>query len=145
MSYHTWHNYGYGICTDKLETAEVSRIQALIRCAPEYEKMANKLLQDRGISEPTADDYLELEINGSYGIASILLDVILEAENLLFTACDDYNSNHYLLYMPSYPWHLQKKEHSLTEEAVRQIFTKYVSILSDEVLEVDYESVENGG
>ena len=47
--------------------------------------------------------------------------------------------------MPSYPWHLQKNEHNLTEEAVRQIFAKYVTILSDEVLEVDYESVENGG
>ena len=66
MSYHTWHNYGYGICTDKLETAEVSRIQELIRCAPEYEKVVDKLFQERGITEPTADDYLELEINGPY-------------------------------------------------------------------------------
>ena len=145
MSHHTWHNYGYGICTDKLENAEVSRIQALIRCAPEYEKVVNKLLQDRGITEPTTDDYLELEINGPYGIASILQDVILEAEHLLFSAWDDYNSNNYLLYMPSYPWHLQRNEHNLTEEAVRQVFAKYVTILSDEVLEVDYESVENGG
>ena len=145
MSHHTWHNYGYGICTDKLETAEVSRIQALIHCAPEYEKVVNKLLHERGIAEPTADDYLELEINGPYGIASILQDVILEAEHLLFSACDDYNSNNYLLYMPSYPWHLQRNEHNLTEEAVRQVFAKYVTILSDEVLEVDYESVENGG
>lgn len=145
MSHHIWHNYGYGICTDRLETAEVSRIQALIRCAPEYEKAVNKLLQDRGITDPEPDDYLELEINGSYGMASIMQDVILEAEGLIFTACDDYNSNNYLLYMPSYPWHLQENEHSLTEEAVRQIFAKYVSILSDEVLEVDYESVENGG
>lgn len=145
MSYHTWHNYGYGICTDKLETAEVSRIQALIRCAPEYEKVVNTLLQEHGITEPTADDYLELEINGPYGIASILQDVILEVEGLLFSACDDYNSNNYLLYMPSYPWHLQRNEYNLTEEAVRQIFAKYVTILSDEVLDVDYESVENGG
>ena len=72
-------------------------------------------------------------------------DVILEAEHLLFSACDDYNSNNYLLYMPSYPWHLQRNEHNLTEETVKQIFAKYVTILSDEVLEVDYESVENGG
>ena len=128
MSYHTWHNYGYGICTDKLETAEVSRIQALIRCAPEYEKVVNTLLQEHGITEPTADDYLELEINGPYGIASILQDVILEVEGLLFSACDDYNSNNYLLYMPSYPWHLQRNEYNLTEEAVRQIFAKYVTV-----------------
>lgn len=145
MSHHTWHNYGYGICTDKLENTDVSRIQALLRCAPEYEKVVQKLLQERGITNPTVDDYFELDITGPYRMASILQDVILEAENLLFTACDDYNSNNYLLYMPSYPWHLQKKEHSLTEEAVRQIFVKYTSILGDEVFEVDYESVENGG
>lgn len=145
MSYHTWHNYGYGICTDKLETADVSRIQALLRCAPEYEKTVNKLLLERGITDPEPDDYLELEINSCCGMASILQDVILEAEGLIFIACDDYNSNNYLLYMPSYPWHLQANERGLTEEAVRQIFAKYVSILSDEVLEVDYQSVENGG
>lgn len=145
MSYHTWHNYGYGICTDKLETSTVSRIQLLIHCAPEYEKAVNKLLLERGINDPQADDYLELEINGCYGIASLLQDVILEAEGLVFIACDDYNSNNYLLYMPSYPWHLPAKERSLSEEDIRQIFAKYVSILSDEVLEVDYQSVENGG
>ena len=145
MSHRTWHNYGYGICTDKLEAVEVSRIQALIHCAPEYEKVVNDLLLERKITDPEPDDYLELEINSCYGMASILQDVILEAEGLIFTACDNYDSSNYLLYMPSYPWQLQANEHSLTEESVRQIFAKYASILSDEVLEVDYQSVENGG
>lgn len=145
MSHHTWHNYGYGICTDKLETAEVSRIQALIHCAPEYEKVVNQLLLEREITDPEPDDYLELEINSCYGMASILQDVILEAEGLILTACDNYDGSNYLLYMPSYPWHLQTNERSLTEETVRQIFAKYASILSNEVLEVDYQLVENGG
>lgn len=145
MSYHTWHNYGFGICTDKLETADVSRIQALIHHAPKYEKQAEELLLERGISVPEADDYLELELTGCYGIASILEGVIMEAEGLQFTACDDYNSTNYLLYMPAYPWNLQPKEHRLTEDDVRLIFAKYTSVLSDEVLEITYQSVENGG
>lgn len=145
MSFQTWHNYGYGICTDKLETADASRIKALIHCAPEYEKRTMELLLERGITDPDADDFLELELTGCYGIASIMEGVILEAEGLHFSACDDYNSTNYLLYMPDYPWNLQPKEHSLTEEAVRLTFAKYASILSDEVLEVEYQSVENGG
>lgn len=145
MSHHTWHNYGYGICTDKLENADVSRIKALLHCAPEYEKQAEELLLKRGITEPVADDYLELELTGCYGIASLIEGVILEAEGIQFTACDDYNSANYLLYMPNYPWYLQPKEQNLTEESVRLIFAKYASILSDEELEVDYQSVENGG
>lgn len=145
MSHQTWHNYGYGICTDKLEVADVSRIKALIHCAPEYEKRAKELLLERGITDPEADDYLELEMSGCYGIASIMEGVILEAEDLQFTACDDYNSMNYLLYMPSYPWYLQLKERDLTEEDIRLIFVKYISILTDEELEIDYQSVENGG
>lgn len=145
MSYQTWHNYGYGICTDTLETAEAARIQALIHCAPEYEKRVADLLCQQGITEPEADDYLELEIDGSYGIASIMESVILESEGISLTSCDDYNGTNYLLYMPSYPWSLRAEERGLTEETVRLVFAKYVSILSDDVLDIDYQSIENGG
>lgn len=145
MSYQSWHNYGYGICTDSLEIADVSRIKALLQCAPEYEKKAERQLQERGITDPDADDYLELEMSGCYGIASLMEGVILEAEGLQFTACNNYESTNYLLYMPTYPWYLNPKEQGLTEESIRQIFAKYVSILSDEELEVEYQSVENGG
>ena len=33
----------------------------------------------------------------------------------------------------------------MTEEAVAGLFRKYVSILTDEAIEIDYQSVENGG
>lgn len=145
MSYESWHNYGFGICTDPLETADVSRIKALLHCAPVYEKQVEDLLRDRGITDADADDYLELEINSCYGIASIMADVIEEAENLILTACDNYDSTNYLLYMPSYPWALRANEHNLTEEQIRKIIEKYAAILSDEAVEVEYESVENGG
>ena len=145
MSYQTWHNYGFGISTELLETANVSRIKALIHCAPSYEATVANLFQDSGTIEPIADDYLELERNNSYGIASIMADVIEEAENLLLTACNNFDGTNYLLYMPSYPWGLRVDETSLTEERVREIIEKYAAILSDEPVEVGYESVENGG
>ena len=35
MSYTTWHNYGYGICTDDIKTTP-ERIEQLLALAPEY-------------------------------------------------------------------------------------------------------------
>lgn len=145
MSHVSWHNYGFGICTDPLADADVSRIRELIHRAPAYEMKVEDLLRGSGISDATADDYLELEINNGYGIASIMAEVIGEADDVLLTACDNYDGEQYLLYMPSYPWLLRANEFSLTEERIRQIIEKYAAILSDEAVEVGYESVENGG
>ena len=145
MSYHTWHNYGYGICTNTLENADVSRIWTLIQMAPAFEKSVRAEFDEEEIADLTAEDFQELECSGRYGIASILESVIREVENIPLCACDDYDNNHYLLYMPTYPWYVQESEVKLTEEIVDQLFAKYTSVLSDEEIEVEYQSVENGG
>ena len=145
MSYHTWHNYGYGICTNALENADVSRLWTLLHMAPSFEARVRAEFDEDKIEELTTEDFQELDCSGSYGIASILEEVIREVENIPLCACDDYDNNHYLLYMPTYPWYTQENEAKLTEEAVQQIFAKYTSILSDEEIEVDYQAVENGG
>ena len=51
----------------------------------------------------------------------------------------------YLLYSPSYPWQLKNSERDLTEEQLVQLFGRYVRILTDVPIDVDYQSVENGG
>lgn len=145
MSYHTWHNYGYGICTNALENADVSRIWTLIQMAPSFEKSVRAEFDEEEIADLTAEDFRELECSGRYGIASILESVIREVENIPLCACDDYDNNHYLLYMPTYPWYVQESEVKLTEEILDQLFAKYTSVLSDEEIEVEYQSVENGG
>jgi len=38
MSYSTWHNYGYGICTSDLKIDSVECIEELLKHAPEYRK-----------------------------------------------------------------------------------------------------------
>lgn len=91
------------------------------------------------------DDILESDQEYHLGLVTVLQNVILEAENIRFTVCDDYNSETYLVYEPSYPWNMPEKERNLTEETLRRILAKYISILTDEVFEVDYCSVENGG
>lgn len=145
MSHCSWHNYGYGICTDDLEISDVEKIKALIQLAPEYEKKVMQLFADQGITNTTVDDYLDLDVDYSCGIATILANVIHEAEGIWFTACSDYNCAAYLIYQPSYPWEMKESEQNLTEEAIRLILVKYTSIISDTILTIDYCSVENGG
>ena len=37
MSYQTWHEYGYGICVDDIETT-ANKVFELIHLAPNFEK-----------------------------------------------------------------------------------------------------------
>lgn len=145
MSYTSWHTYGYGICLSRLECDSMERMQKLLELAPKYHKSVQNWLKEQRIEEPEVDDILESDQEYHLGLATILQNVIQEAEDIRFTACDDYNSEPYLLYEPSYPWNMLVQERNLTEEKLRQLLSKYVSILTDEVFEVDYCSVENGG
>lgn len=145
MSYTSWHTYGYGICLTGMECDSMKRMKNLLKLAPEYHKSVQNWLKDQGIEKADVDDILESDQEYRLGLATVLRNVILEAENIRFTACDDYNSETYLVYEPSYPWDVSEEERNLTEETLCQILAKYISILTDKVFEVDYCSVENGG
>ena len=79
------------------------------------------------------------------GLATILKEVISEAEGVSFTACDDFNGTDYLIYEPTYPWNMGELEYSLSEGRVKETLQKYVSILTDKAIDIDYQSIENGG
>ena len=145
MSFVSWHNYGYGICTDEIQIGSVERIEALLELAPLYRAEIHSWLEECEIKEPTVDDYLEFDQDYELGITTILSEVILEAEGIGFTACNDFNSCNYLIYTPSYPWTLPDKERGLTEKGVGKILQRYVGIVSDTMPDIDYQSVENGG
>ena len=52
----------------------------------------------------------------------------------------------YLIITPSYPWtSITKEEKNLTEEKAEKIFKTYISILTDEEIEIGYQDVHNGG
>ena len=145
MSYHTWHNYGYGICVDDIQAQSVQRLQALLKLAPKLDGKIHAWLSDLSVTEPDWDDYMEFDQDFRLGLATILQRTIEEAEGLCLTACDDYDSRAYLLYQPSYPWQLTIAERELTEEHVASLFQRYVGMLTDEAVDVDYQEVENGG
>ena len=133
MSYTTWHNYGYGICVDDIKTRDVTRLESMLK------------LEECSISEPVWDDYMEFDQDFMLGLATILQKVIEEAEGLCLTACDDCDSRTYLIYQPRYPWALTQADRDLTEEHLAAMFGRYVGMLTDEVVDVDYQEVENGG
>ena len=145
MSYSTWHNYGYGICVDDIREWDVGKLKELLNHAPKFHATVQGWLTEVGITEPTWDDYMEFDQDYLLGLATLLQKVIEEAEGIQMIACDDFNSVTYLLYSPSYPWQLKNSERDLTEEQIVQLFGRYVRSLTDVPIDVDYQSVENGG
>lgn len=145
MSYSTWHNYGYGICVDDINTQDIERLQTLLVLAPEFKAKIDGWLSEREIQESSWDDYMEFDQDFQLGLATILKEVIAETEGIDLTACDDYDSKAYLLYQPMYPWNITDADSGMTEEKVAGIFRHYVSILTEVPIDIDYQAVENGG
>lgn len=144
MSYHTWHTYGYGVEVTKLSVVSVDRFEELLGHAPQYAKRVHAHFDDCEIRTPTVDDYFDFEAEFE-GMASFIGEVINEAEGIELVSCDDFDCRKYLLYTPEFPWYIPEKEKGLTEEKVRQLFFKYLSILTDDDIFIDYYEVENGG
>lgn len=145
MSFQTWHTYGYGVEMTDIVCDSPGRIKLLLSVAPEFEKQINQWLEQNEIKEPTVDDYLEFDEDYHLGLAYILQQVILEAEDIELAACDDYDGRIYLLYAQSYPWDMSDKEKSLKERDIACVLVKYLTFLTSEDIPVDYYSPENGG
>lgn len=146
MSMYTWHNYGYGLCTDSLNIKSVESLQKLISLAPEFESEFKEFLKDNAITNPTIDEILSYdEDDGGYELAYILSKVIYETENVEFTACDDYECRRYLMYQPEYPWNMSSVDKEMTIEKLDEILNKYISIVTDDKYELGFVEAENGG
>lgn len=91
MSYHTWHDYGIGICMDEIVIDSVERIHKLILKAPNLAREIAAWITVCGIEHPTIEDYLEFDQDYDCGIATILKDVILEKEHIEFYCCEDFD------------------------------------------------------
>lgn len=49
-----------------------------------------------------------------------------------------------MLFVPDYPWNQKNRKRLETEEEVFKLFRKYISVLTDEPIFIDYRSIENG-
>ncbi|KAF5040611.1 hypothetical protein DSECCO2_531510 [anaerobic digester metagenome] len=114
--------------------------------APELEKDIDQWLSENDISDPTAEDYFNsIRDDESGKLAALMKQVIHEAEDIEFMACDDFDGYRYLLYPSGYPWFMSEIDHTMTEEHLNEIFAKYIKILTDKAIDIDYQSVGNGG
>ncbi len=145
MSFQAWNNYGYGFCTDDIKTHSVKRLKELLLLAPIYGAKIRKQLSEAGVKRPGWDDYMECDQDYDLGIATILREVIEEAERISFVACNNFNGEAYLMYSPQYPWELNDIERNLTKDQVEEIIRHYVGILTDDPIEIYDQEVENGG
>lgn len=89
MSYVTWHNYGFGICVDDVDTQDVARLETMLKLTPELEQKIHNWLKESSINEPTWADYMEFDQDFGLGLATILQDVIRESEGICLTACNN--------------------------------------------------------
>ena len=147
MSHQTWITYGYGVCTDDIKTTP-EKLLKLATMQPDTLKNVREYLSEvhpNGYKDEdlTLEDFDDLE--GDYcerAVTYILNNVIRE---IPVVYADDYDGGEYLLYCAKYPWYMSEKEKNLTEEDINAIFRKYIQILTDEPVKVDYYDVENGG
>lgn len=148
MSYHTWTTYGFGFCVDDIDTTP-EKLLKLAAMKPDVIKDIREYLSNIFNGEEYKDEELTMEdfddLEGDYcerGVAYVLCHVIDEIRVIF---ADDYNGTPYILYCPRYPWNIKEHEKNLSENDVIKIFAKYVNILTDKPIEIDYQSVENGG
>ena len=145
MAYKTWHNYGYGVCVTRLKIDSPERVGKLIGLTKHFRKDVQQYFDECEITEPTMDDYEELDQDYYNGMAYVLQQVIMEKEHLELSVCDDFEGNRYLWYMPDYPWFTPCRFRFISEKKVERIIRKYLSMLTDDKFEVEYLSAENGG
>lgn len=145
MSFETWHDYGFGFCVDNITTT-AEKINKLISYAPEFEKVVKEYFSNLGILNPSMEDFEDLDQDFMNGLAYIIVEVIMEAEDILLLHTCDYNGCRYVILTPSYPWaKVSEKHKNLTLNSLTDIYKKYISILTDEEIDLDYQSVENCG
>lgn len=145
MSYHVWTISGYGISDERDDcTTTVEKVEDLLATTSNLKKQFHEFC---GI-DYSIDDIEEYEYEysfGGMGIFGLLCDAINENEGIMFTACDDFEGIHYILYTPTYPWQMNIVEKHINEEVIESILNKYTTILFGHPFKVDYYSCENGG
>lgn len=163
MSYCSWHEYGLGIdfsdfdvaCDKAGDPITVADIERLLEVAPKLQRDVHEYIEgvkeDNPDVEIKVDDYRCFDDNYRLELAYIFAQAVSEAEDLTHVyACESYENDHFVLFGQGYPWNLNEREKSITKEEVEDIFYKYLKILKPSLgetvnVEIDFQSVENGG
>ena len=144
MSMETSIQYGYGVITSKIKIKDIEKLKDLIRRIPNYEDDIQKYFEQEGIENPTIEDYLTA-MEDYNGVAGIFETIIYEEEGIELCVYNDFEGDFYLLYPEGYPWYMNKLDLSMTEDKLKQIFQKYMTLITDDLVDIDYQRCENCG
>ena len=157
--------HGYGICTDfalegkfkRINTPEaLEPLKRLINMAPKLaadHTMATLLAMEENILEDEmslawiASDLayaLFGDDAGCCGLSYILSLVIAECEDVHMSTTLDANCSEYLLYSKKFPWQMTEREKTLTQSELDAIFSKYVSVLTEEPIDIQFLELDIG-
>ena len=147
MSYCTWTTYGFGFCVNDIETTP-EKLMNLAALDENVLSDVKKYLDERfegeyEIDELEIEDFCDLEGYFCERDVSYVLSRVIKEIPIVYA--DDYDGVPYILYCPSYPWNLEEREIGLTSEKVEEIFEKYIKILTDDIIYIGCQEVENGG
>ena len=148
MGYHTFINYGYGIDLHGLAiTKDVKKIEKFLSLAPEYKKSIHQHFEDMGITEPTFDDYADVDSDfPALGFANVIKGVLEEISGLFITACENFDDHVFVMYQPDYPWNMSEAEKALSQDDIDNLFLKAKIVIEDLTEEdIDFVESENGG
>ena len=155
MSMQTWIDYGYGIMATSIET-DVDRLFKLINTAPKFKEKYMKWLKEEypEIIKSADPIWANLSMddlfsycgdNGVDGLAAIITEVFNEIEDFCIYSCVDFNGDTYVIFPLCLPWQLTDVERELTEDKLYNIFKNYVSVLTDEYVDIGNQKCENFG
>lgn len=135
-----WHDYGYGVNISDLNITSVSRIETLLKKAPKVRALIRAYLEECEIETPTIKDYEMWDYD--WGIAAVIAAVMKEDTGMDFISSKDSdNDDLYIIYSPCYPWEMKDAERELTEAKLNEIYTDFLSIVTDDKINPDYQSV----
>ena len=142
MSYHIYTIEGYGVRTTNLPVPDTQQtINIATVCGKQLTQKIMGCIVDGKIN---FDEY-EGGYNCMCGLTAFLADVIYDLYNVQLTPCEDFNSEKFLLYEPSYPWTMNASDAHLTPHLIDKYITNTIEMYTNQKLDLGYFSVENGG
>lgn len=157
--------HGYGICTDFAMDGKYKKIKApedleplkrLINMAPKFAadhtmttllSMEKTFIEDEASLAWVASDLMYAIFGddaGGCGLSYILSLVIAECEDVHLATTLDCDCSEYLLYSKKFPWQMAEREKTLTQSELDAIFSKYVSVLTEEPIDIQFLELDIG-
>lgn len=156
MSMQSWHNYGFGINVDKIQTTD-EKLRAYIDRHPQLKtEIISYICNENGCSNDGADtensvltqlysEYGIEQLDELYkyytdeGINGIIREAIEEETGIPLVSCCNCNSEESFVIMPSYyPWEVNNNPILQTinsEKNIKAIFANSLSHLTNQTLD----------